>query len=73
MAEGEKVTVLFVGGPMGGESRDFAKGKIPRVVETMAFGESAGPPPAKGRYELRYVFVGDTLSEEEFRREASGV
>ena len=65
----DKVTVLFVNGPMDGESREFKKGHIPRVIETMVIGKQPAGENKAGRYELRYVFIGDRLSENEFHKQ----
>ncbi len=65
----EKVTIQFQGGPMDGEGRDFKKGHIPRVVETLeGLGEKDKSKRKAGRYELRYLYLGERLSEEGFRK-----
>lgn len=63
----EKVTIHFQGGPMDGEGREFLKGNIPRVVETMeGIGDKDKSKQKIGRYELRYLYLGERLSEEKF-------
>lgn len=67
----DKVTVRFQGGPMDGESREFPKEKIPRVIETMeGINSKAVADKKAGRYELFYLYLGERQSEEHFREQA---
>ena len=55
------------------DTSEFKKGHIPRVIETMAFEKKNAAPPKVGRYELRYVFIGDCQTEEDFLKAVGDV